>query len=161
MRARSHSHSHGSKHPRAPAEPAEPAEPPLLGAERYNCRDHDSDDEDDSSDDNAADDAAPAHPLLLAPARLYRRCHDMRAMIAALEAEKATLQMLLEDGWRADAWNTEEFIALRPGAGSAWRVAPGGGGARGADGRVTLQRARPEGGWDMHEGPVDPSTPWR
>ena len=83
-----------------------------------------------------------AAPLVLAPRHLYRDAHhSLDAMIAALEAERDALLLLKNDGWQADAWNTEEFAALRPGARSRWRVAGGAMSAR-RGGRCTLLRSR-------------------
>ena len=93
-----------------------------------------------SNGEEEADEAAA--PLVLAPRHLYSDAHhSLDAMIAALEAERDALLLLKNDGWQADAWNTEEFAALRPGARSRWRVAGGGmAGRRGA--RCTLLRSR-------------------
>jgi hypothetical protein len=79
-------------------------------------------------------------------------------MIAALEAERDALLLLKDDGWQADAWNTEEFAALRPGARSRWRVAGGGMSAR-RGGRCTLLRSRAAdgaaGSMEFADGPCE------
>ena len=93
--------------------------------------------------EEAADE--PAAPLVLSPGHLYRDSHhSIDAMVSALEAERNALLLLKQDGWEADAWNTEEFAALRPGARSRWRVSNGA--AAGRRGISLLVRSRtPDG----------------
>ena len=101
----------------------------------------------------------PAAPLVLAPRHLYRSAHhSLDAMISALEAERDALLLLKNDGWEADAWNTEEFAALRPGGRSRWRVAGGGAAAR-RGGRSLLIRTRAAegaaGSMEFADGPYE------
>lgn len=101
----------------------------------------------------------PAAPLVLSPRHLYRGAHgSLDAMISALEAERDALLLLRSDGWEADAWNTADFAALRPGAKSRWRVAGGGAAAR-RGGRSLLIRSRDAdgaaGSMEFADGPYE------
>jgi hypothetical protein len=98
---------------------------------------------------------APVHPLLLSPRHLYAGCaHSIGDMVHALEAEQQLLQMLAEDGWSADAWNTPEFVALRPGEHSQWHATLPAALPAGASGRVMLQRQRADGSLEFRDGPA-------
>ena len=92
-----------------------------------------------------------AQPLVLNPASLYHgRCATLDALVAAAAEEVALLELLQHDGWLVDPWATDEFVALRPGPKSQWRVAAVA--ARGK--RVLLHRVSPEGlAVEWREGP--------
>jgi len=101
----------------------------------------------------------PAAPLVLSPLHLFSSAHDsLDAMISALDAERDALLLLKSDGWEADAWNTSEFVALRPTARSRWRVAGGGAAAR-RGGRSLLIRSRDAdgaaGSMEFADGPYE------
>jgi hypothetical protein len=126
-----------------------------ASAAGYDERDAYVEEAEDEEEEEEEEEAmmTPVHPLLLSPRHLYAGCgHSLAAMVRALEAERALLQKLADDGWSADPWNTEEFVALRPGAGSEWHATmPAGGG-----GRVVLQRQHADGrdGLEFCEGPA-------
>lgn len=106
-----------------------------------------------------AGDDEPAAPLVLSPRHLFCKAHDsLDAMISALEAERDALILLKRDGWETDAWNTTEFVALRPTARSRWRVAGGGAAAR-RGGRSLLIRSRDAdgaaGSMEFADGPYE------
>ena len=99
----------------------------------------------DDDEDEEGERPEPAAPLVLSPRHLYKDAHrSLEAMISALEAERDALLLLKDDGWQADAWNTEEFAALRPGARSTWRLANGAAARR--RGRSLLMRSRAANG---------------
>lgn len=82
-----------------------------------------------------------ATPLVLNPGSLYHgSCATLGDLVAAAQAEVALLQLLEGDGWVVDPWATDDFVALRPGPASQWRVA--GGASRGR--RVLLHRLSSE-----------------
>jgi hypothetical protein len=112
-----------------------------------------------NSEEEQGDADESAAPLVLSPRLMYRDAHQsLDAMIAALEAERDALLLLRDDGWTADAWNTGEFAALRPGGRSRWRVAGGGATAR-RGGRSLLIRSRAAdgaaGSMEFADGPYE------